>query len=145
MYTRDSDARTIADEVMDEGAARGHVLIDCAYKQQILIYLAAHGSAETLDGWIQTVREYRHRASEYTMAFIACHKYLRDLFPADVIEEFEEIGCRDMVGNHLINYVLAGRQILRPEVENLLRPLSPAVYDAFNAEVAPWSSLIEDF
>lgn len=118
MYTRATPSRQIAADVMDIACQYGEAIQECAYKQNILSYLDEHGTAETLDGWIATVREYPHSSSLWTMAFIWAHPYLRELFPADVVDEFLELAVTTARGAALVGYIAsASGANLPPQVQ----------------------------
>lgn len=145
MYTRESSSWSIADDMMIEGSARGHTVIDCAYRQSINSYLAAHGSASTLGGWIATVKEYPDMSCQYAMAFMAVHKYLADKFPQDVVEEFLEIGVRDPWSNALIAFTMGGKLLLPEHIERELLDIPPEILTILEDPNNHWIELLGDY
>jgi hypothetical protein len=103
---------------MYEGTARGDTLLECNIKQYMYDFLAEHGAASTLGGWIRTAAEYQHSPSIKTMYFILVHRYLREEFPPDILDDMAN-ACVDFDPNFAIplGFFLAGTGILPESVE----------------------------
>ena len=109
MYARNSPARQIADDVMQAGAMAGHISLDGGCKSHILHFLAEFQECSTLEGWINSVRVHGHEQSQFTMAFILAHSYLRCLFPQDVLDEMWPLAARSALGAAIVRVALDGR------------------------------------
>jgi hypothetical protein len=146
MYTRESDARDVATAIMDEGAAQGDAVQECNLKQSILSYLDQYGSASTVGGWIDTVRENTNRPSLHAMLFVFMHKYIRDWFPDDVVHDMVELvldGDRDL--SQVISFIASEYDALPIELQAKLPILTPARMELLNSPESDIPLLVGDF